>query len=151
MSISVIEKIEIEASPERVAEIMFDPNSTIRWVGGIKEVREIKGVPIKVGSTHDRIAIYSGKEVEYVLEVKEYIPGKLVVMETTKSPFPMRLSYRLEEYANDHCIVEIIMEGSSDGFLMFLDRLSTIMVSEQLIGDLERLKDMVEGVSWQDK
>lgn len=151
MSISVIERIEVEASPARVAEIMFDPHSTIRWVGGIKEVRDIKGVPMRVGSTQDRIAMFAGKEVEYVLEVKEYIPERLVVMETTKSPFPMRVIYRLEEFHDEHSIVEITLEGSSDGFLMFLDRLSTIMVSQQLKGDLLKLKDMVEGVSWQDK
>ena len=106
---------------------------------------------MRVGSTQDRIAIFAGKEVEYALEVKEYIPERLVVMETTKSPFPMRVIYRLEEFPNEHSIVEITLEGSSDGFLMFLDRLSTIMVSQQLKGDLQKLKDMVEGVSWQDK
>jgi len=151
MAISVIEKIEINATPEEVAKTMFDPHVTIRWVGGLREVREVKGFPMQVGSTQQRFADFAGKEVEYILEVKEYIPNQLVVMDTIKSPFPMQIIYQLEKFADDHCIAKVKLQGSSEGFLMFLDRLSTIMVSSQLKGDLERLKDMVEGVSWQDK
>lgn len=151
MAISVIEKIEILASPAEIAKIMFDPNHIIRWVGGIKEVREISGDPIGVGSKHNRIADYAGKDVEYVLEVTEFIPDKLMVMDTKKSPFPMEVVYKIDVFQENHSIVEIILEGNSEGFLMFLDRLSTIMVSQHLKGDLQRLKDMAEGVSWLDK
>jgi hypothetical protein len=151
MAISVIEKIEILASPAEIAKIMFDPNQIIRWVGGIREVREISNEPLGTGSKHSRIADYAGKDVEYALEVTDFIPDKLLVMDTKKSPFPMEVAYKIEVYQQNHSIVEIKLEGNSEGFLMFLDRLSTIMVSQHLKGDLQRLKDMAEGVSWLDK
>ncbi len=151
MAISVIEKIEILASPAEIAKIMFDPNQIIRWIGGIKEVREITGVPIEIGSKHNRIADYAGKDVEYILEVTDFIPDRLLVMYTKKSPFPMEVTYKIDVFQEHHSMVEIKLEGNSEGFLMFLDRLSTIMVSQHLKGDLERLKDMAEGVSWLDK
>lgn len=151
MSISVIEKIEVLASPSNIAKVMFDPNQTIRWVGGIKEVRDIVGIPIKIGSQHNRIADYAGKEVEYILEVTDYIPNELLVMETRKSPFPMEIVYKIGIHQEYHSIAEVKLQGSSNGFLLFLDRLSTIMVSQHLKGDLQRLKDMAEGVSWLDK
>lgn len=151
MAISVIEKIEIETDPAQVATVMFDPNNTIRWVSGIKEVRDIQNLPLQVGTTQHRIADFVGKEVDFTLEVREYIPDQLLVMTTKSGPFPMQVTYQIYSLSEGRCTAEVRLEGSSKGFLMFLDRLSTIMVSEQLKGDLQTLKDMAEGVSWLDK
>ncbi len=149
MLISVIEKIEINATPSDVAKIMFDPNQDIRWIGGIREVIEIEGFPLKEGSTVHRIADFDGKEIEYILEVKKYIPDHSVDFETTKSPFPMRILYQITNVDKNTSLVQITLDGSSEGFLMFLDQISTIMVSQNLKSDLRRLKDMVEGRTWQ--
>ena len=151
MAISVIEKIEINALPPAVAAIMFDPASTVRWASGVKEVRDIQNLPLQKGTRQHRIVDFVGKEMDYILEVTDYSPDTKLVLETKSGPFPMTITYALEEAENDHCLAKIALEGSSDGFLMFLDRLSTIMVSEQLKGDLQRLKEMIEGVTWQDK
>ncbi len=150
MAISVIEKIEIDATPAEVAKIMFDPNNDIRWMGGIHEVREINGLPLKQGSTVHRISGFAGKKVDYILKVIKIIPDQFVEFETTKSPFPMNIIYEISGYEENKSMAQITLKGSSKGFLMFLDRLSTIMVSQNLKGDLRHLKDMVEGRTWQD-
>ncbi len=150
MAISVIEKIEIDAIPADVAKIMFDPNNDIRWMGGIHEVRKIDSLPLKEGSTVHRIAGFAGKKIDYILEVVRVIPDHLLEFETTKSPFPMNIIYQISDFENNKSLAQITLKGSSKGFLMFLDRLSTIMVSQNLKGDLRHLRDMVEGKTWQE-
>ena len=150
MSISVIEKIEVNAPPSDVAKIMFDPHQDIRWISGIREIREIEGFPLNNGSTIHRIADFAGKEIDYILEVKKFIPDHSIEFETTKSPIPMRILYQITDFGKNNSLVQITLEGSSEGFLMFLDRISTIMASQNLKGDLKRLKDMVEKGTGQD-
>ena len=61
----------------------------------------------------------------------------------------MSILYQITDFDKNKSIVQITLVGSSEGFLMFLDRISTIMVSQNLKGDLRRLKDMIEGRTWQ--
>jgi len=150
MAISVIEKIEVNATPSEVAKTMFDPNNDIRWMSGIREVRKIEGFPLIEGSTVHRIADFAGKDIDYILEVKKCIPDHSLEFETTKSPFPMKILYQIDEFGPRNSIVQITLQGSSQGFLMFIDRLSSMMVSQNLKGDLRSLKDLVEGRTWHD-
>ena len=96
MSISVIEKIEVNASPSEVAKILFDPNQDIRWISGLREIREIEGFPLNEGSTIHRIADFAGKEIDYILEVKKYIPDHFVEFEDNEKSDPHE--YPLSNY-----------------------------------------------------
>lgn len=144
MSINVIETMKISASQKRVAAFMFNPENDMQWIGGIKEVRDIPKPPVTVGSRIHRVATFLGKEIDYILEVNDFEENHFLGMEAVKSPFPMKVSYQVDAENESSCVVRIQLEGSTKGFFMFMDRLSTIMVGETLKGDLRRLKEIME-------
>jgi len=145
MAISVIETMKINASQKQVATFMFNPENDVQWIGGIKEVRDISNLPVTVGSRIHRVATFLGKEIDYILEVNDFEENHFLGMEAVKSPFPMKVSYQVDVKNETSCVVRIQLEGSTKGFFMFMDRLSTIMVGETLKGDLSRLREIMEG------
>ncbi len=144
MAINVIETMKISAGQKQVAAFMFNPENDMRWIGGIIEVRDISKLPVTVGSRIHRVATFLGKEIDYILEIIDFEENHFLGMEAVKSPFPMKVSYQVDAENETSCVVNMQLEGSTKGFFMFMDRLSTIMVGETLKGDLRRLKEIME-------
>ena len=64
----------------------------------------------------------------------------------------MRVRYLIQQNEKDitdgdtpTCTVGIQISGKSKGYLMFIDRLLSLMVSHNVRGDLDKLKDILEG------
>jgi uncharacterized membrane protein len=86
-------EITIASARDRVASYAMDPRNDPRWIGGISEVERLDEGPLKAGSTVRRVASFLGRRFEYVLQVTELEPGRRIVMRSTKSPFPMVVTY----------------------------------------------------------
>lgn len=157
MAINVTERINIDCPAETIAEFMFDPQNDMQWLGGVIEVKNVSTSIIEVGTEIHRIAHFLGKDIDYILVVKKIIKGKLLSTESTKSPFPMKVDYLVEDVEGKqseeglpYSVVSIKIEGQSKGYLMFVDRLLALMVSHNVKGDLMKLKQILEKTEEQD-
>lgn len=72
-------EIEIEAPPERVWEILTDPERLPEYNATIIEVSDATGRLDQVGSTYRGVAKVYGRRIEGVWEVTEVIPMRRIV------------------------------------------------------------------------
>jgi len=152
MPISVTEKINIQSSPSEISDYMFDPANDTTWIGGVVQVKNLTSDKLDIGSEIHRIANFLGKDIDYILMINRLEKGKYLGMESTKSPFPMKMNYIIEQGVppgpngeESYSVVKIRIEADAKGYLMFVDRLLTLMVSRNMRGDLRRLKSILEG------
>ena len=142
MPFDVCVEAHVAKAPEDVAAYMFDPRHDPDWITGIEHVDPPKG-PVGVGIETHRVARFMGRRIDYVLRIVEYIPDRLLVMESVRAPFPMGVTYAVEpERAGTR--VRLRVTGGY-GLLM---RLAKPIVSRQiqrsLEADLRHLRGQLE-------
>ena len=143
MTIDVIENININRVRKDVAKYAMNPDNDPIWIGGISEAKLVTKPPIGKGAVVERVAHFLGKRIDYTLEVTEYEPDKLMVMQSIKSPFPMTVTYQFED-TNDGSMAQIRIQGGSDGFYKLAGPLMARQVRQNLKGDLKALKKLIE-------
>jgi len=153
MAIKITEKIQIFGSEDLIASYMFNPQKDPTWISGIQEIKSVSHLPIEEGTEIHRIAHFLGKDIDYILKVTKLEKDRLLSMDSVKGPFPMKVNYIIDpsvessEDGNPSCLVSIDISGESKGYFMFIDRLLSLMVSQNVKGDLQTLKKIIEGDS----
>ena len=131
MPFDVRVEANVARSPGEVAAYMFDPRHDPEWITGIEHV-DPPSRPVAVGTETHRLARFMGRRIEYVLRVKEYIPDRLMVMESVRAPFPMGVTYGIEPDRSGSRVSLRVTGGY--GLLM---RLAQPIVSRQIRRSLE--------------
>ena len=144
MAIKVSAYREVALPAKVIAGYMFDPVNDPVWIGGISEATLLTGVPVRKGAQVIRKAKFLGKTVEYILEVEEFIANHLMVMESVKGPFPMKVIYRLDKLDDQRTKVSIEIGGTSKGFYKIGDWLMQPMIRKNISADLKRLQSVLE-------
>lgn len=90
--------IVINASPDRVAQVVFDPTKDSRWLSGVLSSDFIEGSDLRVGSKIAKKAEYFGKRYDAEFEIVEFQKDELLRMRT-ESPFPFEVLFKLEKVA----------------------------------------------------
>jgi hypothetical protein len=85
-----------------------------------------------------------GKEIDYILEVIEFEKDRLMVMETVKGPFPMKVTYQFDAISLNKTFAQVRVQGSSKGFYKLADFLMAPMVKKNIAKDIKRLKNILE-------
>lgn len=145
--VDVTAEVSIERPAAEVADYAFDPANDREWIGGIKTARTLTDGPFGVGTRVERLAGFLGRKIEYVLEVTGYRPAAEVVMESAKSPFPMKVTYSLIDAGadgRDATVARIRVEGDPTGFYKLGGRFMAPMVRRNISGDRVRLKRIME-------
>jgi hypothetical protein len=96
MGIDVTARLAIDASPDAVAAVQFDPKRDPEWIGGVDRVELVTDPPLSTGSQVRRIGGFMGRPIEWLMRVEALEPGRHVGMHALESPFPMDVDYRLE-------------------------------------------------------
>ena len=143
MSIDVIAEVAIRRPRAQVAGYMIDPAHDPVWIGGVREVRMETPSPVRAGTRVARVASFLGKRVEYVNEVTELDPERVLDMRSVKAPFPMRVTYSFED-GDDGTIVRNRVRGNPGGFFALFGPLLAPLVRRSVQKDLERLRDVLE-------
>ncbi|NOU89148.1 hypothetical protein GC102_25860 [Paenibacillus sp. LMG 31460] len=143
MGIDVSAKLVIAKSRIEVAQYAMEPTNDPKWTKGIKEAELLTERPIGLGTQVRRMATFLGKEIHYVLKVVEYKSEQLMVMQSIKGPFPMKVTYQFDD-ENDATLAQIRVEGTSEGFYSFTDIFMSPQVKRSIQGDLKRLKTIME-------
>jgi uncharacterized membrane protein len=145
MSIDVTAQVEIRRPVGEVAAYMVDPNNDPTWIGGVREVRMETPPPLAVGSRVARVAHFLGRRVEYVNEVTELDPARVLDMRSVKAPFPMRVTYSFDAAGDGATtIVRNRVRGAPGGFFAMFGPLLGPLVRRSVQKDLERLRDVLE-------
>jgi uncharacterized membrane protein len=145
VSVDITAEVPIRCPLPEVAAYMIDPAHDPVWIGGVREARMETRPPLAVGSRVGRVANFLGRRVEYVNEVTELDPGRVLDMRSVRAPFRMRVTYSFEAAdGGGSTIVRNRVRGAPGGFFALLGPLLGPMVKRSVQKDLERLRDVLE-------
>ena len=146
MSIDITAQVAIRRPHDEVAAYMIDPANDPIWIGGVREVRMETPPPLRAGSRVARVASFLGRRVEYVNEVTELDPERVLDMRSVNAPFPMRVTYSFEagDGAAAGTIVRNRVRGDPGGFFALFGPLLAPLVKRSVQRDLERLREVLE-------
>jgi uncharacterized membrane protein len=91
--VDVFTEIIINCPCDKVSEYAADPDNAPEWYVNIKSAEWQTPKPLKIGSKVAFKAQFLGKQLSYVYQIAEYIPGEMLVMKTPNGPFPMETTY----------------------------------------------------------
>jgi len=143
MSTDVRAEMPIARPRDAVAAYAFDWANDVHWIGAVAEARLLTDPPVRIGSRVLRVATFLGRRLEYVNEVAEYEPPARLVMRTVEAPFPMRITYALDEDGAG-TLFRIRAEGDAGGFYRLAEPILSRAVKRSITKDLERLKAILE-------
>jgi uncharacterized membrane protein len=143
MTISLTLEVTINRPIDTVANFVMDPRNDPVWLSGITSARALSDLPLRVGTRVERMAKFMGRPMEYVTEVVEYDPPRVLAMRTVKSPFPMKVRYEFEE-KQGATLVRNKVEGDPGGFYAIGGPLLAHSVKRSISKDLDSLKRHLE-------
>ena len=144
MPIDVTTQTVIRRPVAEVAGYAMNPERERDWIAGLKESKKITQGPVGKGTQVERVAYFMGKRVDYILEVADYQPSRLMDMQSVKAPFPMRVTYAFEQ-ASDGTSASIRVRGGMTGIIAWLTRpVISMMVRRNITKDIKRLKANLE-------
>ncbi|MCK6255486.1 SRPBCC family protein [Fictibacillus sp. KIGAM418] len=142
--VDVFTEININRPVSQVSEYAADPDHAPEWYVNIHSAEWITPKPLKVGSQIAFKAKFLGRELAYVYEIIEFIPGSKLVMKTANGPFPMETIYTWHAIDQNHTRMTLRNKGNPSGFSrMFSPFMSSIMKRANM-KDLKKIKDMLE-------
>ena len=133
----------IDRPRSEVAGFTSDWQNDPKWIRALTDVRLVSEGPFGVGSRVARVARFLGRDMEYVNEIAELVPGERLVMRSVKAPFPMTVTYRWAD-ASDGTRMTIRTEGDASGFYRIAGPALSMAVRRGIRGDLEQLKELME-------
>jgi uncharacterized protein YndB with AHSA1/START domain len=122
----------------QVAAYVEDWRNDTRWIGALREARQVTDGPFGVGTRIARVASFVGRRVEYVNEIVEYEPEHRLLMRSVQAPFPMTVEYAFSD-ADGGTRVRIRATGDASGFYRLAERLLSFAVRRGISRDLKRL------------
>jgi hypothetical protein len=145
MTLDVTATVRIEASPERVAAVEFDPERDPEWIGGVSRVERLTPGPLAVGSEVRRLGGFLGRPIEWIMQVQTFEPARRVDMHALKSPFPMDVDYVREPLDGGRATsASIRIRGEGRGMYGLPAPIMGPMVRRSVTSDLKGLKRIVE-------
>lgn len=116
MPVDVETFLEIARPRAEVAAFAADPDNVTRWYQNIRSVEWVTPPPAVVGSRVAFVASFLGRRLAYTYEIRELVPGELLVMSTDQGPFPMTTTYRWEDAGPGHTRMTLRNHGEPVGF-----------------------------------
>lgn len=144
--VDVITDIIINCPISQVSEYASNPDHAPEWYVNIQSAEWRTPKPLTIGSKIAFKAKFLGRELAYVYEIVEWIPGKKLVMKTAQGPFPMETIYTWEEIDGDKTRMTLRNKGIPTGFSKFFSPFMTLMMTKANNKDLKKIKAILEGI-----
>lgn len=142
--VDVITETIINRPIEQVSEYAMNPDHAPEWYVNIQSVEWKTPRPLKLGSHIAFKAKFLGRELAYVYEVVEFIPGKKFVMQTANGQFPMETIYTWEAIDEHHTRMTLRNKGNPKGFNKILSLFMKPMIRRANMKDLKKIKAILE-------
>jgi uncharacterized membrane protein len=144
MPVDVRTEIEIDRPRAEVAAYASDPDNATAWYQNIEGVEWKSPKPLAAGSRIAFTARFLGRRLAYTYEIKDLVPGELLVMSTAEGPFPMETSYMWEDTAAGGTRMTLRNRGEPSGFSRVAAPMMASAMRRANRKDLQRLKSILE-------
>ena len=144
MPVDVLTAIEIGRPRAEVAAYAADPANATAWYENIERVEWKTDPPLAVGSRISFTAHFLRRTLAYTYEVRELVPGELLVMRTADGPFPMETTYTWEESEGGGTRMTLRNRGEPAGFSRLAGPVLAAAMRRVNRKDLGRLKTLLE-------
>ncbi|MBG6085113.1 SRPBCC family protein [Zhihengliuella flava] len=142
--VDVTTSLEIARPRAAVAAFAMDPVNVPHWYANIRSVERLGTGPFEVGERAVFEAVFAGRTLRYVYEVREREEGRLLIMSTADGPFPMRTTYRFSDTAEGGTLMELRNDGEPRGFSRIAAPAMSAMMRRENRKDLRRLRAHLE-------
>jgi uncharacterized protein YndB with AHSA1/START domain len=134
----------INTSVEKVFAFTADPDNAPKWYVNIRSAEWRSPKPLFIGSHIAFKAQFLGKQLAYVYEITELIPGQKLVMRTADGPFPMETTYLFERASSTATKMILINRGLPAGFSKLFAPFMSMAMRKANNKDLALLKQILE-------
>ncbi|WP_341357666.1 SRPBCC family protein [Rossellomorea sp. y25] len=142
--VDVLTEITIRCPLHKVSEYASDPENAPEWYVNIDSAEWLTDKPLSIDSQVAFKAKFLGKELSYVYEITEFIPGEKLVMKTANGPFPMETTYTWEALDEQVTRMTLRNQGKPTGFSKWVAPFMSTMMKKANKKDLKRIKDILE-------
>jgi uncharacterized membrane protein len=142
--VDVMTDITIRCPIQKVAEYAADPDHAPEWYVNIDSAEWRTEMPLSVHSQIAFKARFLGKDLSYVYEIKEFVPGQKLVMKTANGPFPMETTYEWESIDGQTTKMTLRNQGDPTGFSRVMMPLMSVMMKKANKKDLMKIKEILE-------
>jgi uncharacterized protein YndB with AHSA1/START domain len=144
MGIDVRTETVIQRPRAEVAAYVADPDNAPAWYENIKSVEWRSPKSLAVGARVAFVAHFLGRVLKYTYEIKDYVPGKRLVMGTVEGPFPMETTYTWDDAGPGATKMTLRNRGGPTGFSSFIAPFMAIATRRATTKDLANLKRVLE-------
>ncbi|GAB3571445.1 SRPBCC family protein [Arthrobacter alkaliphilus] len=141
--VNVQTEILIERPREIVAGYASDPDNAPVWYVNIRSAQWRTPKPLAVGSRVAFTARFLGRNLDYVYEITELVPGEKLTMRTSQGPFPMQTTYAWFDEGGA-TRMSLRNMGEPSGFSVLAGMIMAPMMRRAMRKDLENLKNILE-------
>ncbi|WP_346960218.1 SRPBCC family protein [uncultured Arthrobacter sp.] len=141
--VNVQTEILIRRPRDIVASYASDPDNAPAWYVNIRSAKWQTPRPLAVGSRVAFTARFLGRNLDYVYEISELVPGYHLTMRTSQGPFPMWTTY---SWSDEDGATRMTLRntGEPSGFSAFAGIFMAPMMRRAMRKDLENLKKILE-------
>ncbi len=141
----VCETVVIAGEPAKVFATTADPVTMPRWQRGVSDVRRLEAGPVGVGSRLTGVREYAGMRMRWTSVLTEWDPPRLLAFRSAGGPLRMRGVQRFEP-APGGVLLEATLEMEFGALVLLgLNDMVRTRVANELRGDLQALKRLIEG------
>ncbi|TYS58691.1 ATPase [Sutcliffiella horikoshii] len=142
--VNVITEIIINCPKMQVADYAANPDYAPIWYDNIDSSDWRTPKPLQLGSQIAFKAKFLGKELAYIYEIVEFVPGEKLTMKTAQGPFPMETTYTWVALNTNTTKMTLQNKGEPKGFSKLFSPVMATMMKKANEKDLKKIKDILE-------
>ena len=142
--IDVVTTLEIDRSAEEVFAFVADQTNAPRWQAGLHEVRRLTDGPIGVGSEHEFVRAFAGRQITSRNRFVEFRPGQFVEFEIPDGWITGRASYLTEPTPSGGTLLTSRMQFHVRHAASLLEPILARLLARDSRRDEARLKGLLE-------